>query len=727
MDRKSSPERSSPGTGTSTHPLHTVHHNDNDMAAAVAVSPPAEPGSAANKRYRPAPAKTFQCRGYGDCRMVFSRSEHLARHIRKHTGERPFTCHCSKQFSRLDNLRQHAQTVHADKQDQNERMMRDLTSLHASMAAANKIGGANRGRRNASSASAASQPAQSASPTNENVPIPNSNGHSGHSEERTASPMEMVKQEDLAPITYDPSELYHPSQAWHTDIESPKYFQPTLTFNGTGGSRPTTSERLPPLSTIVSGSIPTPQQHQASQQQQSQAYGSSFPAHLRPRPGTANRPSSSSSNSATSFYPNPNLPTSALSSTTTSKSFYPTPPALQYPRGYGSNGYDGPSDGSSPTGGAPPASSEASPFYFAPPAPADQRPAPSPPSSTSSNPRKRAFAGPDGPVHSYNELSAYSTPHHPQHPHNSQHPAHAHQHLDYDYGSESRPQSRRLSVMELCNDGTSEFVDGFLVNGERPTTATASALGLVGSTAALGLFDRPQERPPQQQQRASPVGSGSGRSEGGGNGGGRMSPPSRRVTPHINGNGAPTANGVATNGNGPTNGITNGVGNGYAPPPRPHSTAFSVSSTSSTNSPPIGHHHPSYASPAHFYPQHPQQHPGHPHHAQQQQQQQQQQHQASYSTLGMMTMHHGYSPAPSSASASLASPTYYSPRSASVSSATSFSPRVGGGGHMAHQQAQAFQAMQAQAQAQYGHHGQGYGNGNGHGGYEAYGGAGYAA
>ena len=40
------------------------------------------PGVGVNKRYRPAPAKTFQCRGYGDCRMVFSRSEHLARHIR---------------------------------------------------------------------------------------------------------------------------------------------------------------------------------------------------------------------------------------------------------------------------------------------------------------------------------------------------------------------------------------------------------------------------------------------------------------------------------------------------------------------------------------------------------------------------------------------------------------------------------------------------------------------
>ena len=46
--------------------------------------------------------------------MSFTRSEHLARHKRKHTGERPFTCpYCSKNFSRLDNLRQHKQTVHA--------------------------------------------------------------------------------------------------------------------------------------------------------------------------------------------------------------------------------------------------------------------------------------------------------------------------------------------------------------------------------------------------------------------------------------------------------------------------------------------------------------------------------------------------------------------------------------------------------------------------------------
>ncbi|KAH9885077.1 hypothetical protein C8Q73DRAFT_613490, partial [Cubamyces lactineus] len=138
------------------------------MAALVAQQPfnPPPPDSRPNppnasapavgkSRYRPAPAKTFQCRGYGECRMVFSRSEHLARHIRKHTGERPFTCHCGKQFSRLDNLRQHAQTVHADKQDQNERMMQELTSLHASMTAAAK-GGQSRSKRGQAASSAIS-------------------------------------------------------------------------------------------------------------------------------------------------------------------------------------------------------------------------------------------------------------------------------------------------------------------------------------------------------------------------------------------------------------------------------------------------------------------------------------------------------------------------------------------------------------------------------------------
>lgn len=58
--------------------------------------------------------RVFQCTGFPGCNMSFTRSEHLARHKRKHTGERPFTCpYCLKNFSRLDNLRQHKQTVHA--------------------------------------------------------------------------------------------------------------------------------------------------------------------------------------------------------------------------------------------------------------------------------------------------------------------------------------------------------------------------------------------------------------------------------------------------------------------------------------------------------------------------------------------------------------------------------------------------------------------------------------
>ncbi|KAK0522676.1 Up in starvation [Tilletia horrida] len=77
----------------------------------------------------------FQCRGFEGCNMTFSRSEHLARHVRKHTGERPFPCHCGKAFSRLDNLRQHAQTVHSDTPEKNETMMQDLVVLHANLAA----------------------------------------------------------------------------------------------------------------------------------------------------------------------------------------------------------------------------------------------------------------------------------------------------------------------------------------------------------------------------------------------------------------------------------------------------------------------------------------------------------------------------------------------------------------------------------------------------------------
>ncbi|KAF2114382.1 hypothetical protein BDV96DRAFT_647091 [Lophiotrema nucula] len=56
----------------------------------------------------------FYCTGFPGCTLSFTRPEHLARHMRKHTGERPFQCHCSRRFTSLDKLRQHAQIVHTD-------------------------------------------------------------------------------------------------------------------------------------------------------------------------------------------------------------------------------------------------------------------------------------------------------------------------------------------------------------------------------------------------------------------------------------------------------------------------------------------------------------------------------------------------------------------------------------------------------------------------------------
>ncbi|CAM0140847.1 unnamed protein product [Umbelopsis sp. WA50703] len=68
--------------------------------------------------------KLFRCTGFGDCNMVFTRSEHLARHERKHTGEKPFSCvvpGCARTFSRFDNMMQHTQTHSHQKVRHNKR------------------------------------------------------------------------------------------------------------------------------------------------------------------------------------------------------------------------------------------------------------------------------------------------------------------------------------------------------------------------------------------------------------------------------------------------------------------------------------------------------------------------------------------------------------------------------------------------------------------------------
>jgi len=52
------------------------------------------------------PAKTFTCPVLS-CGRLFKRLEHLKRHVRTHTQERPYVCGiCEKKFSRSDNLAQ---------------------------------------------------------------------------------------------------------------------------------------------------------------------------------------------------------------------------------------------------------------------------------------------------------------------------------------------------------------------------------------------------------------------------------------------------------------------------------------------------------------------------------------------------------------------------------------------------------------------------------------------
>ncbi|KAL9124231.1 MAG: hypothetical protein Q9217_006421 [Psora testacea] len=61
----------------------------------------------------PYPHKSHSC-PIPTCGRLFKRLEHLKRHVRTHTQERPYVCpHCNKAFSRSDNLAQHRRTHEA--------------------------------------------------------------------------------------------------------------------------------------------------------------------------------------------------------------------------------------------------------------------------------------------------------------------------------------------------------------------------------------------------------------------------------------------------------------------------------------------------------------------------------------------------------------------------------------------------------------------------------------
>ena len=85
-----------------------------DMAShSLTTSPTSRGGpvrrarSATMMELGPYPQKSHSC-PIPTCGRLFKRLEHLKRHVRTHTQERPYICpHCTKAFSRSDNLAQH--------------------------------------------------------------------------------------------------------------------------------------------------------------------------------------------------------------------------------------------------------------------------------------------------------------------------------------------------------------------------------------------------------------------------------------------------------------------------------------------------------------------------------------------------------------------------------------------------------------------------------------------
>ena len=442
--------------------------------------------------------------------------------------------------------------------------MRDLTSLHASMAAANKAGQPRIKR---------GQPAISLAATNASS-NPSQDPRLDHVKEEDINPPSIPMHQRPGTSTgYEGGDVIY-GDTWNSDIDrgdprppnnhsfrdssqssqsfrvppasnsssfygqqqSQSFLPFTNSLNigitsrdgrpGSSTSRPPTAggpdshpRTLPPLAAVVSATIPPPSSQQFPIPPQSTQHLLPLPgAAAFRRPATANRPGTAPASyySKPAYNGGPGLVHQPeLSLPIYGRSSELAAAAAATAAAYQHSPFE--ADPSSPTTG-----SYDSPFSFHPPALSESSGYGGTVEPSPNNPRKRPFSGIDGPQDEGPRREPLSGI-----PGSS----------EYEYGSESRPQSRRLSVLELCNDadadgGVRSFLPG---SASRPTTSS----GLVSSASALALVDRTPVAghallPGAQSATVAAVVAAAASPTGAGPtafAGGRVSPSLRRDTP----------------------------------------------------------------------------------------------------------------------------------------------------------------------------------------------------